>query len=433
MTVKQRADYTFKFNKKLGRHGWLRLTPAYSVKIVTELLQSFHDVTLVLDPFSGTATTGLVAAHLGLSAHCVDVNPFLVWFGNTKCRNYRPEALTALRAELTQIANQVLHVPHHPCWLPNIHNIDRWWSRQTQQHLSVLRQLLVDRYGEPARDDSATIALVWIAFCRLVIELSSAAFNHVSMSFHDVIVDHDAANVSVLFLQIANSIIDSAKADLTGSAEVRLGDSRQLDTNNAAPYSHVITSPPYPNRISYVRELRPYMYWLKFLTDGSHAGELDWQSIGGTWGIATSRLKEWQPAAIPLPRSVRAVTDEIRRCNEKNAGLMANYVGKYFHDMSLHLSSLRNVLAPGAELAYIVGNSSFYGVHVPTQLLLVDLLNELGFTNSAWRVIRKRNSKKELFEYCVFASWQGEARQMSNYFQPQTPVATQLSLFNDVY
>ena len=30
--IRQRADYTHKFNAKMGQHGWLRLTPAYSVK-----------------------------------------------------------------------------------------------------------------------------------------------------------------------------------------------------------------------------------------------------------------------------------------------------------------------------------------------------------------------------------------------------------------
>ena len=52
----QRADYTFKYNKKLGRHGWLRLTPAYSVKLVDELMQDCSSDSFILDPFSGTGT-----------------------------------------------------------------------------------------------------------------------------------------------------------------------------------------------------------------------------------------------------------------------------------------------------------------------------------------------------------------------------------------
>jgi hypothetical protein len=38
--LRQRADYTHKHNVKTGRHGWLRLTPAYSVKVVEEIISS---------------------------------------------------------------------------------------------------------------------------------------------------------------------------------------------------------------------------------------------------------------------------------------------------------------------------------------------------------------------------------------------------------
>lgn len=66
--MKQRSDYTFKYNKEHGRHGRLRLTPAYSIKLVKEILnldglfaEENHQIS-ILDPFCGTATTGIVAA-----------------------------------------------------------------------------------------------------------------------------------------------------------------------------------------------------------------------------------------------------------------------------------------------------------------------------------------------------------------------------------
>lgn len=83
--MKQRSDYTFKYNAKQGRHGWLRLTPAYSIKLVKELLQAeslFESVdknVSILDPFCGTTTTGIVASELGYKCSLYDINPF--WFG----------------------------------------------------------------------------------------------------------------------------------------------------------------------------------------------------------------------------------------------------------------------------------------------------------------------------------------------------------------
>lgn len=67
--LKQRADYTHKRNAKSGRHRWLRLTPAYSLKVVEEILSSYDDASRihVLNPFCGTGTMALCAAYHGHS------------------------------------------------------------------------------------------------------------------------------------------------------------------------------------------------------------------------------------------------------------------------------------------------------------------------------------------------------------------------------
>lgn len=403
MKIKQRSDYTFKYNKRLGRHGWLRLTPAYSVKLVKEIVATIPKGSFILDPFSGTATTGLVAAEQGLTAYCFDINPFLVWFGKAKCRNYAKYELSRLKSDVDKALAECKLTANKDNWLPNIHHITRWWSEKTLRILAALRQALANQIGEPTEDNVSSLA--WIAFCVLTIETSSAAFNHVSMSFRSEAAVHEFAQIEYLYQVIVNTIMESASKELGSRASVNLADSREPITANGVRFSHVVTSPPYPNRVSYIRELRPYMYWTKFLDAAREAGELDWKAIGGTWGIATSRLKEWEPNGIVLPESLETVVSQILEADEKNALLMANYVWKYFHDMHVHFQNLRNNLQEGAALAYIVGNSSFYGVQVPTEKLLEDSLRSLGFTNVGSQALRKRNSKKELFEYCVYATW----------------------------
>ena len=400
---RQRSDYTFKYNEQLGRHGWLRLTPAYSVKLVKEIMDSVPKNSFILDPFSGTATSGLVAAERGLSAHCLDINPFLVWLGNAKCRNYSTIELERLKTESDKVLADCKEIANRDNWMPQIHNITRWWCEQTLKALAALRNALVNRFGEPDKDGVANLA--WIAFCRLVIETSSAAFNHVSMSFHDKATRYGVEQIESLYKKTLNAIVESAGEELAGSASVHVGDSRESVSIDDVKYAYIITSPPYPNRVSYIRELRPYMYWTKFLDSAREAGELDWRAIGGTWGVATSRLRDWKSNGLELPETLKSVVSQILETDKKNALPMANYVWKYFHDMHLHLQNLRKSLKKGAALSYIVGNSSFYGVQVHTEKLLENSLKNLGFSNIGSEIIRKRNSKKELFEYCVYATW----------------------------
>lgn len=405
MPVTQRSDYTFRYNSKLGRHGWLRLTPAYSVKLVSEIIARVPDGSVVLDPFSGTATTSLAAAQHGLSAHSTDINPFLVWFGNAKCRNYSPPEFCRLSRGVSQVLREFGDAVAEEHWSPDIHNIDRWWCGHTLRVLSALRESLVRQFGEPVSDDVSSLA--WISFCRLAIETSSAAFNHVSMSFQENVTTFETRQIETLFRTIVDAILDDAGKRLPGSASVHLADARREISIDDTQYSHVVTSPPYPNRISYIRELRPYMYWTRFLDTAREAGELDWKAIGGTWGVATSRLQDWRSNELDLPDSLQEVVGGILTKDEKNAGLMAQYVLKYFHDMHQHLASLRGSLRRDAALHYIVGNSSFYGVQVPAEKILEESMRSLGYTNVGSAIVRKRNSKKELFEYRVSATWKG--------------------------
>lgn len=152
MKATQRSDYTFKYNNKLGRHGWLRLTPAYSVKLVQEIIAKIPKDSFILDPFSGTATTGLVVAEHGLFAHCFDINPFLIWLGNAKCRNYSNEELEKLKAGIDISLAECKGLIKKDNWLPDIHNISRWWCEHTLKVLAALRQALVNQFGESKKD-----------------------------------------------------------------------------------------------------------------------------------------------------------------------------------------------------------------------------------------------------------------------------------------
>lgn len=162
--------------------------------------------------------------------------------------------------------------------------------------------------------------------------------------------------------------------------------------------------------MSYIRELRPYMYWLGYLSDGRAAGELDWKAIGGTWGCATSMLSTWTPngdrggGEIPFQHFNRIVQDI-----GKGHALLGRYVHKYFEDIKGHIIGLKTLLAPGARYHYIVGNSKFYDTMLPVEGIYAALFEDAGFVDVRVETIRKRTSKKELYEFIVHAYTQETA------------------------
>lgn len=399
---RQNAHLTFKENVDAGRHGWLRLTPAYSYKLVVDVLSGVPKSACILDPFAGSGTTGLIAAERNYNAVLVDLNPFLVWFSEVKTRNYSAATLDEAAVQGEAIADRACKLRHESLWQPKVHDIVRWWSPGVLQGLKALRAVLDETPQNHARD------LLLVAFCRTLMASSSAAFDHQSMSFRDR-TGHaasdwaaDLGSTLAMFLNEVRHIVSTARTPLPGSVYVVHADARCLAGALPGPADLLCTSPPYANRMSYIRELRPYMFWLRYLETPRDAGDLDWQMIGGTWGVATSRVGGWTPQhEIPLKSQLASTAKRIVASNGRHADLLARYVGKYFEDMWLHIRSIPRLLAPGGRAVYIVGNSTFYGTMVPTQDWFAEMLYHTGLADITIDPIRKRNSKKELYEYAV--------------------------------
>lgn len=394
---------TFRANAGVGRHGWLRLTPAYGVQVVRDRLQNLEPGSVVTDPFSGTGTTPLAAAEFGHFGQSIDVNPFLVWLGRAKTRHYDGEALPgALVDSGREVVDQARSYPARDrLWRPEIFRIEKWWTPGALHALRTLRASIDTQEGY-LRD------LLDIALCRTLISSSAAAFNHQSMSFKDVVPSKrfDSADDDATILLFERAVLDlanSAARDLPGSAVIHQGDSREV-LNALKPADLVLTSPPYCNRMSYIRELRPYMYWLRYLDAPSDAGELDWRAIGGTWGTATSKLSTWAADyPTPVDSELLPVCEKIVDSNEKSGRLLGAYVHKYHFDMWQHFQAITPHVKPGGSVSYIVGNSTFSGHEVPVHRWYAEMLSALGFEDVQIDVIRKRNSNKALFEYDVHA------------------------------
>lgn len=397
-----REHLTHKGNLKNTRYGWLRLTPAYSVHLVSELLDS-HDeeYPIVLDPFCGTGTTALVCAERGIESDTIDINPFLVWLANAKAGFYSATDIEDFEYLADKIAEKFV-AQNNGEWKPELFQIEKWWDEPT---LTGLSNIMVSIKKAERNSSKNAVNLLKIAFCRVMIERANVSFAHQSMSFKkngspSLFPTNAVVNS---WEQAILSISNAARSEIQKQPAVYLCDARnltsKLETNR---YSCVITSPPYPNRMSYIRELRPYMYWLKYLETAQDASELDWQAIGGTWGSATSKAGKWIPENdIKIPfNGFQSIINQIA---EKSV-VLSRYVHKYFYDMEKHTRELFQVVKPGGKIHYIVGNSKFYDVMLPVESIFAALFKSTGFIDSTVRTIRKRTSKKELFEFVVSAT-----------------------------
>ncbi|MGB6430732.1 MAG: hypothetical protein WBF06_09105 [Candidatus Acidiferrales bacterium] len=336
-----------------------------------------------------------------------DINPFLLWLASAKTANYSRQEIEAAKNGAEQITVALRNRNGKTAsWYPPLFNIEKWWDGPILERLGKIRSMIEDQATQLGPQATT---LLKVSFCRVVIELANVSFGHQSMSFKKPqtqmvlqILTDATETVADKWLETTNSILQAAQTHIQTKPNCLPCDARSLtDTFARASFDCVITSPPYPNRMSYIRELRPYMYWLGYLYDARQAGELDWKAIGGTWGCATSNLNAWQAPESGIPFSEFG---SILARISKSSGLLSRYVHKYFCDMAVHVRELFEVVKPGGTVHYIVGNSKFYDVLLPVEQIFTCLFEHAGFVDANYTVVRKRTSKKELFEYDVTAT-----------------------------
>jgi len=400
---------TFKGKFDYPIHRWFRLTPSFSPELVADILAHW-ELPLsakVLDPFCGVGTTPLVCQERGLSSCAVELNPLLYFVAKVKTtpvRNLTDLTVAAKEvmaqaqsrfAKLKTLDTETFLVGYHDS-IPKIRNVTKWWSPLILKKLVALRMALADA-SLPV--DIAN--LLDLAVASILIEVSNARHNHPSLSFAKV-AKNDASVFERFREQIEMVIRDLQSFPQTRPETLILqGNSKQLGQVLPANsvFDAVITSPPYPNRYSYARETRPQMFYLGFVQDGREVGELETEAIGGTWGKATSVLSgHFDHRSTVVEEALRGIPERIGQ----HSHLMQNYVLKYFNDIEQHIESLKPFLRRGAQLAYVIGNSKFYKIALPSDEILADIFEANCFQIISIERMRRRNSKAGLYEAVIF-------------------------------
>jgi hypothetical protein len=402
---------TFRGKLDLPIHRWYRLTPSFSPKLADDIADHFglgpddH----VLDPFSGVGTVPLCMKYRGIPASSIEINPYLFFVGTVKTRTYRDldasvrsidgfkTVYRGALADLPGATGVAAYLREMEQWVPRINHPERWWSPGNLMQLVCVRKALSGYDAAPHHRDLLKMGILGV-----LVAISNAKHNHVSLTFANEpapVIDLTGL-LDAKFTQIADDL-GTLGSQPCAEATIFRGNSKCVSAvlpREIRPTA-VITSPPYPNRFSYARETRPHLFFFDFIADAQAVGQLETDAIGGTWGKATSVLA----AGVAPENSVVAELLAPYTGNIDKAGsLMASYVTKYFNDLYQHASEIAQVCAGRCRLAYVIGNSKFYGHPLPSDEILARIFGGFGFALERIDRMRRRQSKSGLYEAVVF-------------------------------
>ena len=401
------GDITFKAGQTESVHRWYRLTPSYSPNLVRFFIDIFKisKDDFVVDPFSGRGTTVIECQKHGIKAMGIEINPLLQQVGNksllwnidnTHLINiYLEEIFDTIKKYQTFSLEDVIEIFNTR--VPIIHNVFRWWKIHVLKNLIICREIMNQEKYNPISE------YIWLSLNKACLDCANIHRNHPTITFDD----NHQREIDV-YLEISTNL-QNIKEDLiklnqkqilfSNFNSIIVGNSTNNLQNKIINRSidFVITSPPYPNRYSYIHQTRPQLHFLELLEDISEATEIDLQAIGGTWGRATSIL---QKDLIIVPDEIKPYLSYYDELKNQNI-LMCNYATKYFIDLWKHIKCLKQSVSRNFQGVYVVGNSRLSNVEIFTEVILGQLFQHEGFEVEKIISFRKRGGKKRLYETAV--------------------------------
>ncbi|MBI4491984.1 MAG: site-specific DNA-methyltransferase [Chloroflexi bacterium] len=444
--VERLKDPTNSGNKSLSLHRWANWIAGFSAEFVNSAIDRYLSPTgaaqaTVLDPFAGVGTTNVEALRRGFQTCGFELNAFAALAARCKLEVARLD-LDLLRTTIDQYATSMRAFECH---------VDRWWdalARGRQPYPGPVpraRPPELFRTREPFFSKPVELKVLWTLdfiggiedptiqdYFRLA--LGSTLVSYSNYSYEPSLCSRSklgkplVENASVgaaIASKLEHMVADAVELRSELSLLPQLPRAHIVQGSFFDALSHLapgsidlaITSPPYLNNYHYVRNTRPQLYWLGFVTSPADAARLEKQSFGKFW--QTVRDGQAVELCFNLP-GLESQLAELRTLRSEHGiyggSGWANYVASYFNDSYRFLGLLRTLLKPGGHAVVVVGNSLLQGMDFRVDEVLSQIATLHGLDAQVERIRSKRvgnsivgtglrqkpqNGRPELYEAAV--------------------------------
>jgi len=413
-------------------HDWYRFVLSFPPHLVQDYLQKFGVTSdqRVLDPFCGTGTVLVECKKQGIPSVGIEANSIAHFASQVKvdwsidpdyllehAQRVADIALARLRAQdiedvtlfhVVHDDNDLRALPYETLKLLLAHSISPLPLHKTLILLDCLNEQHNERCSKYEKLALAKALVSSISNLQFGPEVS------VGKAKHDAPV---IASWLACVRAMANDVRKLRDRAETPT-EVYLADAR-YPQQVLAPQSidAIITSPPYPNEKDYTRTTRLESVLLGFINNKAELqalkrGLLRSNTRGVYKGDDDDQLVIEHPEIQRIAEEIEARRVELGKTSGFER-LYAKVTRLYFGGMAKHLLELREVLRPGAQLAYVVGDqASYLRIMIPTGQLLADIAQSLGYELVSIDLFRTRlatATKQQLREEVVVLRWSGNS------------------------
>lgn len=381
---------TFRDSRKEPVHRWYPYVEGFSAGYVRELLLSAPSPRKVFDPFGGSGTAQLEAAKAGIPSYYCEINPFMAFVSETKVS--AAAWARANWAEFESAAQEFRHGLTQAALAdgsdPGLDSIDEAFPARAYFEVNHLRDLLAARYLAKATSQPAARDLFLLACASVAVECSN-------MTRRADLRRRRPDEYKGRVVDVASSVrrqLDLMLEDIPTLPErlapmVRASsDAKDIPQEYDDSFDVAVTSPPYLNGTNYFRNTKIELWLMGYIQTEDDLAPLRRLAVAA--GINNVTKSRDEPKMFA---DVEAVAERLDQTD--GDGRIPSLVRHYFSDMALVLSSVARVLAPGGRFHLDIGDSKYYGVHVPTPDLLAQVARGIGFSVDEPRILARRHSR----------------------------------------
>jgi DNA modification methylase len=384
---------TFRDSKVRPIHRWYPYVEGFSADYVRAKLTAGQLPTRIYDPFGGAGTTTLEASILGIPSYFAEVNPFMAFIARTKV-NATKWACQNIHA-LQEYTHRYLHTLSSSDFRERVERIDLnpyyeafpdrdFFEEDHLKHLIAARELVADvtAGSEAIRD------LFLLAIAANVVSCSNMTRRaDLRRRRDDEYKTRVVKPVEFLSAKINEIVRDicTVTTDIAETTQIST-DARAVPADYERAFSLAITSPPYLNGTNYFRNTKLELWFLGFIKSEDDLKDYYRKAVAG--GINNVSKDTAVPRQFAAVEEVAKVLDQHTLDNR-----IPKLVRSYFSDMFDVFSSVWKALENDGRFIVDIGDSKFYGVHVPTDKLLINVAEKAGFKVEAIELLARRHSR----------------------------------------
>jgi len=396
-------DVTFAGSKSIPFQRWYPFIEGYSPDFVKSLIDAYSlkSCKCFYDPFVGTGTTIFAADSVGIKTIYSEINPLLQFLIETKIAILKssPGSRKKLTNQLIKIAGRIfddLNMFEEDRYLKEsytvLFNSSRYFDDNVYSEILRLRSYIdIVRLEDELLAKTITIAV--LASLIPVSNLKKAG--DVRFKTKKELVKEKTILCKFLpakLFEIAEDIVNMDFV-LKTNPEFILSNSKNIDLANDLEIDAVITSPPYLNGTNYFRNTKLELWFLRYIQFENDLRYYRDQAL--TCGINDVKKEKYKNENNIIEKS--SILKSTLELLSKNAydQRIPKMVRSYFEEMDLIFSKLFRHLSHNSKILIDIGDSIFANVHVPTDEILVEILNKENYDFKERKLLRKRRSRNK--------------------------------------